>query len=107
MAEVPKPFNRATDGTLTLDAAPPDWMHRYGPQGFAIGADARVVRDPWSIINLSPHFPSTAQVIQELYPQSGGRHLDGVFSLDVFALERRWPDEGACRCVEQVCQSVE
>ncbi len=37
---------------------------------------------------MSPNFPATAQVVAELYPQSGGQEIDGVISLDVFALEQ-------------------
>ena len=41
---------------------------------------------PWSNITISPQFPSTGQVIAELYPQSGGRAIDGVFALDPYAV---------------------
>ena len=70
-----------------LDEAPPDWIDRYGPFGFTTGPDGSVGDVPWANITISPHFPATAQVIAELYPQSGGRELDGVLNLDVFALD--------------------
>jgi hypothetical protein len=41
---------------------------------------------PWPNITVSPQFPSTGQVIAELYPQSGGRSIDGAFALDPFAV---------------------
>ena len=40
----------------------------------------------WSNITVSPHFPSVAGLIAELYPQSGGVELDGAFAMDVFAI---------------------
>ncbi len=69
-----------------LRSAPDDWFDRYGPFGYTTGPDDSVGNVPWANITISPHFPSTAQVVAELYPQSGGRELDGVFNLDVFAL---------------------
>lgn len=67
---------------------PADFIARYGPYGFTTGAGGSTASDIWSVINLSPHFPSTAEVITQLYPQSGGAELDGVISIDVFALAR-------------------
>jgi hypothetical protein len=42
--------------------------------------------EAWSNITMAPDFPTVAQVITELYPQSGGRQIDGVFSIDVFGI---------------------
>ncbi len=61
---------------------PADWIEQYGRFGFTSGPAGRTESDPWSNVTLSPHFPSTAEVIAELYPQSGGRDVDGVFSID-------------------------
>jgi hypothetical protein len=36
----------------------------------------------WSNITMAPHFPDVAQAIAQLYPQSGGSPIDGVFLLD-------------------------
>ncbi len=36
----------------------------------------------WGNVNLSPHFPTDAQVIGGLYPQSGGTPIDGVVAID-------------------------
>jgi hypothetical protein len=80
-------LNRAAGGELVLHDPPPDWLARYGPQGFAIGEDGHLADDIWSTINMSPHFPYTAQVIADLYPQSGGREIEGVINIDVFALQ--------------------
>ena len=71
----------------TLERAPDDWLARYGPFGFTTGPGDSVGDVPWANITISPHFPSTAQVVAELYPKSGGTELDGVLSLDVFALD--------------------
>ena len=56
---------------------PPDYVEQYAPGGFA---------PVWSNVNLTPDFPSAAQVMAELYPQSGGRPVDGVVSADPVAL---------------------
>ena len=36
----------------------------------------------WQQVNVSPDFPTTAAVISDLYPQSGGAPLDGVVAVD-------------------------
>lgn len=65
---------------------PADLLARYGSMGLSYPGSGLTAPDVWSLINLSPHFPSTAQAITELYPQSGGANLDGVISLDAYAL---------------------
>jgi hypothetical protein len=40
----------------------------------------------WRNITMSPDFPSIGQVMTELYPQSGGRPVDGVIAVDPTAL---------------------
>ena len=37
-------------------------------------------------LTFSPHFPFDADVIEQLYPQSGGERIDGVISIDPMAL---------------------
>lgn len=77
------------------DAAPPgarrvtgpeEWIERYGEFGFVSGPGGGVGTDPWKNIVMSPQLSTTGQVIAELYPQSGGREIDGVFFLDVDTL---------------------
>lgn len=68
-----------------LEHAPDDWLARYGQFGF-VNLEGHVGEVPWKNITMSPNFPSTAQVAAELYPKSGGRAVDGVFNLDVYAL---------------------
>lgn len=58
-------------------SGPADYLARYGrfqPQS------------TWQNVNLSPDLPTVARVIAELYPQSGGRDIDGVLTVDTFAL---------------------
>ncbi len=58
------------DRTLT---GPPDYVGRY----------ARFdVASTWQNVTMSPDFPSVAQVIGGLYPQSGGEPIDGVIAVD-------------------------
>ncbi len=80
-------LNEAGDRPRRLVEAPTDWLARYSQFGFRKGPDLVVGEVPWSNITISANFPSTAQVAAELYPQSGGRPIDGVISLDVFATE--------------------
>jgi len=36
----------------------------------------------WQQINVSPDFPTTARLISQVYPQSGGSPIDGVIAVD-------------------------
>lgn len=62
-----------------------EFLERYGKFGFR-EADGGTKDNIWSDVTMSPHFPSVAEVIAQLYPQSGGQELDGVFSMDVFTI---------------------
>ncbi|MGA7757511.1 MAG: DUF4012 domain-containing protein, partial [Ilumatobacteraceae bacterium] len=66
---------------------PEDWLEQWGRYGFTNGPDGSTSDTPWSNISISPVFPSTAQVIEELLPQSGGPEIDGVFAFDPQVLE--------------------
>ncbi|CAN5506592.1 hypothetical protein BH23ACT3_BH23ACT3_17930 [soil metagenome] len=59
-----------------------EFLDRYGRIGFANRPGGVASPQIWQIVTASPHFPSTGRVIAELYPQSGGRVIDGVFALD-------------------------
>ena len=61
---------RAPRRALTV---PQEFLDRY--RGFDVA-------NSWQQVNVSPDFPTTAQVIAELYPQSGGRPIDGVIAVD-------------------------
>ncbi|HEX2192746.1 MAG TPA: DUF4012 domain-containing protein [Acidimicrobiales bacterium] len=56
---------------------PPDYVTRYGRFS---------PERTWQNVTMSPDFPSVAQVVTTLYPQSGGGLVDGVLSVDPAAL---------------------
>ena len=64
-----------------------EWLARYGP--YTIDSESGTTRAvAWKNLNMSPDMTMTGTVIAALYPQSGGRELDGVFVLDVYTLSR-------------------
>jgi hypothetical protein len=64
--------------TLTgLEGFLPFW----GRFGFS-GTQGTTATDVWSNLTMAPDFPTVAQVITQLYPQSGGEPIDGAFALD-------------------------
>ena len=67
-------------------SGPSDWLGRYGDFGFTTGVGGGVSKTAWQNITMSPYFDSTGRVIAELYPQSGGKNLDGVFAMDIKTL---------------------
>ena len=65
-------------GTLPKHlAGPPDYLARY---------DKFDPAGTWQNVTMSPDFPSVANVMAQLYPQSGGVRIDGVIRLDPDAL---------------------
>ncbi|MGE0304533.1 MAG: DUF4012 domain-containing protein [Acidimicrobiia bacterium] len=87
-------FGRTTDlnrggnvGNKTL-SGPDDLLANYG-EFLLDDSETRIVGpEAWSNITASPDFPAVAQVIAELYPQSGGQQLDGVFAMDIETISR-------------------
>ena len=77
----------AAPGTRFV-TGPTDWLARYGLFQLNNGENGSTGAQPWHNVTMSPNMASTGQVITELYPQSGGRTLDGVFALDVYTLAR-------------------
>jgi uncharacterized protein DUF4012 len=73
-------FGRASE--LESGGIPGDERTLSGPEDYV----ARWARfDPagtWRNVTMSPDFPSIGQVMAELYPQSGGRPVDGVIAVD-------------------------
>ena len=61
-------------GTIS---GPEDFLRRYSPFG---------PQAEWRNITLSPDFPTVAAVAAELYPQSGGREVDGVMTVNPYGL---------------------
>lgn len=80
-----KDLNLGGDGPRVV-TGPDDWLAIWGGYGFDNGPGGTTGAVPWSNITISPEFPSTGQAMAELYPQSGGRAVDGVFALDPFAV---------------------
>ncbi|MET0663241.1 MAG: DUF4012 domain-containing protein [Ilumatobacteraceae bacterium] len=77
----------ASTGTgRTLDG-PQEWLDLWGEYGFTSGPNGGTEAEPWSNVTISPHFPSTGEVIAQLLPQSGGDEIDGVFAMDPYVLE--------------------
>jgi hypothetical protein len=69
-------LNRVTVGSRRI-TGPVDYLARYGAFDPA---------DHFQDLTYSPDFPTVAQVIAQMYPQSGGDHIDGVLALDPAAL---------------------
>ncbi len=65
-----------------------EWLARYGPFNLTSGPDGTTGPEPWKNINMSPDVATTGRAIADLYPQSGGGRLDGVFVMDVYTLAR-------------------
>lgn len=55
----------------------PDFVDRYG---------ANFPQDHWENVPMSPNFPTVGAVAAYLFPQSGGVKVDGVISVDPFAM---------------------
>lgn len=70
-------FNLRNPGTARTLVGPDDYVRRYAQY------------EPESTIQnvtLSPDFPSVAEVLEGVYPQTGAGPIDGVISLDPLAL---------------------
>lgn len=84
-------YGRSTDlnesgSAVRFVSGPQDWLDVYGDFGFTTGPEGGISDTAWQNITMSPYFQSTGRVIADLYPQSGGRKLDGVFAMDVKTL---------------------
>ena len=77
----PNPTGRKITG-------PAEFIKHWGRFGFVDPVNATTASDVWANITMAPDFPSVAQVIAELYPQSGGRQIDGVFYVDPEAMAK-------------------
>jgi len=66
----------------TCDGASQEFLDRYGRFGCTAGPDGGVIPTVWSNLTMPAHFPSVAEAASILYPQSGGKPVDGVLSLD-------------------------
>ena len=70
-------LNEGGDPATRRLSGPADYVRRYQPYKPFLY---------WQSITMSPDFPTVAEVIAELYPQSGGAPIDGVISVDPYAL---------------------
>ena len=75
-------------GERTLPNVTDEYVANYGTFIFSNREQRIVGPEAWSNITTSPHFPTVAATIADLYPQSGGTEVDGVFMLDVYAIAR-------------------
>ncbi len=71
-----------------LDPQLDEWLARYGQYNLSSGPGGTTGPEPWKNINMSPDMAATGRAIADLYPQSGGGRLDGVFMMDVYTLAR-------------------
>lgn len=97
-------LNRGGNRAARTITGPPDYLRRYGQFEPAT---------TWQNVNMSPDFPTVADVIGQLYPQSGGQPVGGVISIDptgLAALLRLtgpidvpgWPEPVTARNAEQI-----
>ncbi len=70
-------LEQGVPGPQRVLSGPADYLARYG---------RFQVSQLWQNVNLTPDFPTAGAVMGELYPQSGGRPIDGVISVDPYAL---------------------
>ena len=85
-------FGRVTDLEAGLVGNRPvltdvdEFLQHWGRFGFANTPGGAVGDEVWSIVTMSPDFPTVGKVISQLYPQSGGQAVDGVLLLDSEAI---------------------
>jgi hypothetical protein len=65
-----------------------EWLARYGDYNLDSGPGGTTGPAVWKNMNMSPDMTATGRAIADLYPQSGGGPLDGVFMMDVHTLAR-------------------
>lgn len=71
----------------TCTACPQELIDRYGPFGLTSNTDGSVGARAWSNITMPAHFPYVGISAQDLYPQSGGRPIDGVIAMDPYVVQ--------------------
>ena len=62
-------------------------LDRFGPFGLALGPDGIAASSVWTEVTRPANFPYTGEIAQSLYPQSGGRPIDGVISIDPYVIQ--------------------
>ena len=81
-------LNSGGASTKRLDGISQEYVDRYGDFLLTSNDDRIAGPNAWSNITGSPDFPSVAATMAELYPQSGGKKVDGVFVMDVYAIAK-------------------
>jgi hypothetical protein len=79
-------LNRAGDPSTRHLTGLDEFVQQWGRFGFAVPPDGLADAEVWSNLTMAPDFPSVAEVVSQLYPQSGGDPIDGVFLLDPQAM---------------------
>jgi hypothetical protein len=75
--------------TRSVLTGPEEWLNRYSRFGFAgPTSPPETPAGTWLNVTMSPDPRATSEVIAQLYPHSGGRPIDGVFTIDVVAVSR-------------------
>lgn len=74
------------DNGASCAACPEEFLNSYGGFGFTSGPDGGVDPRAWSNITMPAHFPHVAETAAVLYPQSGGRSIDGVIVMDPYVI---------------------
>ena len=82
------PSGTSTDAGGETEPRLDEWLRRYGAYNLTTGPDGTTGPAVWKNINMSPDMATTGRAIADLYPQSGGVPLDGVFIMDVYTLAR-------------------
>jgi hypothetical protein len=60
--------------------------HLFDPGGFPGRYRSLRLEDFWQNITGTPDFPTVAEAVRQMWPQSGGKTLDGVLYVDPYAL---------------------
>lgn len=76
------------DNEVSCAACPTEFLARYGRFGFTTGLNDGVANRAWSNITMPAHFPYVAETAALLYPQSGGRSIDGVMAMDPYVIQQ-------------------
>ena len=70
------------------DGCPQEFLNRYGRFGITGGDEFGGFGDRgWTSITLPAHFPYVGEASQVLFPQSGGRAIDGVIAMDPYVIQ--------------------
>src|SRR4051812_6427470 len=69
-------------GDLNTKGVPPEQRKLVADADYTARYATQTPEEFWENVTMSPDFPSVAGVIRTLYPQSGGRDIDGVISIN-------------------------